>query len=209
MQSVSRDNAAQYKGVGMYTYSSSSSGLDAGQAAGMAAFAGIWSLFMLVVIVIAIVALWRIFTKAGEAGWKAIIPIYNTIILLKIVGRPWWWILLFLIPLVNIVVMIIVYNDLSKSFGHGVGFTVGLIFLNIIFFLILAFDSSRYIGPGGHSAYAGIPGGSGSGYVPPVGPPAQPYVPPAPPYAPPTPPAAPPQPYTPPAPPTQPPTPPV
>ena len=45
----------------------------------------------LVIFVIAIVAFWKVFTKAGEAGWKSIIPIYNIIILLKIVGRPWWW----------------------------------------------------------------------------------------------------------------------
>jgi hypothetical protein len=158
---------------------------------------GVYSLFMVVIIVLAIVAMWRIFSKAGEAGWKAIIPIYNTIILLKIVGRPWWWLLLLFIPLVNIVILIIVYNDLSKSFGHGMGFTLGLIFLNIIFFLILAFDKSRYLGPGGQPAYAG--GGVGGGYAPAP----QPYMPPAPQAEPPA--AS----YTPPAPPTQPPAPPA
>ena len=86
-----------------------------------AAGSSVSGLVALVVLVIAIVAYWKVFTKAGEAGWKSIIPIYNVIVLLKIVGRPWWWLLLMLIPLVNIVVLIVVMNDLSKSFGHGVG----------------------------------------------------------------------------------------
>ena len=122
-------------------------------AAGMSG--GVGGLIGLVVLVIAIAAYWRIFTKAGEAGWKAIIPIYNTIVLLKIVGRPWWWLLLMLIPIVNIVVFIVVMNDLSKSFGHGMGFTLGLIFLSFIFYLILAFGSSQYQGPAGARTHMG------------------------------------------------------
>ena len=63
-----------------------------------------------------------IFTKAGEAGWKSIIPIWNILILLKIVGREWWWIILFLIPIVGFIVWIIVALDLAKGFGRGTGF---------------------------------------------------------------------------------------
>jgi len=139
-----------------------------------AAFSGIMSFFYFAFIVLAIVAMWKVFTKAGEEGWKSIIPIYNTIVLLKIVGRPWWWILLLLIPLVNIVILVIVYNDLSKSFGHGLGFTLGLLFLNVIFFLILGFGSSRYVGPGGVAVAAP------AGYAPPMAPPAPPVSPPPP-----------------------------
>jgi hypothetical protein len=69
--------------------------------------------------------------------------------LLQIAGRPVWWIILFLIPIVNIVIAIMVTNDLSKAFGHGVGFTLGLIFLAEIFLPILAFGGSKYVGPGG------------------------------------------------------------
>jgi hypothetical protein len=99
------------------------------------------------VIVLVIAGLWMTFTKAGEEGWKAIIPIYNTIIILKIIGRPWWWILLFLIPVVDIVILILMYNGLSKSFGKGGGFTVGLILLPYIFVPILGFGPARYVGP--------------------------------------------------------------
>jgi hypothetical protein len=122
-------------------------------AAGVGGGAG--GLIGLVILVIAIAAFWKIFTKAGEAGWKSIIPIYNAIVLLKIVGRPWWWLVLMLIPFVNFIVLIVVMNDLSKSFGHGVGFTLGLIFLSFIFYLILAFGGSQYQGPAAARAHMG------------------------------------------------------
>jgi Family of unknown function (DUF5684) len=113
-------------------------------------------LVYIVVVVFEIAALWMVFVKAGDAGWKAIIPIWNTLIILKIAGRPWWWIFLFIIPFVNIVVAIIVYYDLAKSFGKGAGFTVGLILLGFIFIPILGFGSARYLGPaaGGPRAMA-------------------------------------------------------
>jgi len=105
--------------------------------------------FYLAIIVLLIASIWIVFTKAGKPGWAAIIPIYNIIVLLEIVGKPWWWLLLMLIPIVNIVILVIVYHKLSLSFGHEVGFTLGLIFLGIIFLPILAFGSSKYVGPGG------------------------------------------------------------
>lgn len=98
---------------------------------------------------IAVIPYWVVFTKAGQPGWPALIPIYSTFVLLKVVGRPGWWLLLFLVPFVNIVILIMMLNDLSKSFGHGVGFTLGLLFLSIIFIYILAFGSSTYRGPAG------------------------------------------------------------
>jgi len=93
------------------------------------------------------VAMWKVFTKAGEPGWASIIPIYNLYIWCKIVGRPWWWILLMLIPFVNFIVAIILCIDLAKSFGKGVGFGIGLALLGIIFFPILGFGSAQYQGP--------------------------------------------------------------
>jgi hypothetical protein len=105
-----------------------------------------WIIYIAVAVLF-IAGLWQIFTKAGEAGWKAIIPIWNTLVTLKIVGRPWWWILLLLIPIVNIVIWIIVMIDLAKSFGHGGWFAVGLIILPFIFYLVLGFGSSTYRGP--------------------------------------------------------------
>jgi hypothetical protein len=101
---------------------------------------------------IAGIAYYGIFNKAGEAGWQGFIPIWNAIVLLKISGKPAWWIVLFLIPVVNLVFAILVAHALSLSFGHGAGFTVGLIFLSIIFLFILAFSSNTYRGPSGLGA---------------------------------------------------------
>jgi len=112
----------------------------------------VYWIFVVLVLVAWLVAGWQIFEKAGEAGWQILIPIWSTIVLLRIVGRPWWWVLLMLIPIVNIVIWIIVAIDLSKSFGHGTGFAIGIIFLSFIFVLILGFGSDKYQGPAGGSA---------------------------------------------------------
>ncbi len=101
----------------------------------------------IILILIEAVALWGIFTKAGRPRWPALIPIYNFFVLLRVVGRPWWWMILLIIPLVSIIASIIVSNDLSKSFGRSGWFTVGLFFINPIFLLILAFGGSQYRGP--------------------------------------------------------------
>ncbi len=104
-------------------------------------------LIELAIFVAIIVGMWKMYTKAGKPGWAAIIPIYNVIVLLEICGRPIWWILLFLIPCVNFVIAIIVWIDVAKSFGKGVGFGLGLAFLGFIFVPILGFGSDKYIGP--------------------------------------------------------------
>jgi len=98
-------------------------------------------------------AMWRVFTKAGQPGWAAIIPIYNTYIMTKIGGKPSWWVLIILlVPIVNLVFAIWLINMVSKSFGKDEGFTVGLILLGIIFWPILGFGSSKYLGPYGDPA---------------------------------------------------------
>ena len=109
---------------------------------------GVIIVIYLAIIVLMIASMWTIFSKAGKPGWASIVPIYNTIVLLEIVGKPWWWLLLMLIPIVNIVILIIVYHNLSLSFGKDGGFTVGLILLGIIFLPILAFGAAKYVGPG-------------------------------------------------------------
>lgn len=108
---------------------------------------GASSFFSLIVGILAIIGMWKMFTKAGQPGWAAIIPIYNIYILLKIVGRPWWWLLLLLIPIVNFIILILVNLDLAKSFGKSIAFAIGLILLSPVFYIILGFGSSRYLGP--------------------------------------------------------------
>jgi Family of unknown function (DUF5684) len=101
----------------------------------------------LLIALFVIVAMWKVFTKAGRPGWATIIPIYNMYVWCKIVGRPGWWVILMLIPLVNIIVGIIVCIDMAKSFGKGVGFGIGIALLGIIFLPILGFGSAQYQGP--------------------------------------------------------------
>lgn len=110
---------------------------------------GIFIFFYVAIIILLIVAQWKIYQKAGKPGWACIIPIYGTLVMLEIVGKPWWWLLLMLIPFVNIIFAIWMINLLSISFGKGVGFTLGLIFLSIIFYPILGFGDAKYQGPAG------------------------------------------------------------
>lgn len=119
---------------------------DAANAAGAAAVGGFMMLIWLAIMVLVVAGLWKTFTKAGKPGWAAIIPIYNLIVLLEIAGKPIWWIILYFIPFVNVVISIIVLASVSRNFGRGIGTTLGLIFLPLIFFPILGFGSARYIG---------------------------------------------------------------
>jgi tetrahydromethanopterin S-methyltransferase subunit G len=98
----------------------------------------------LVVVLLIIISLWKIFVKAGKPGWAAIVPIYNLIVLIEICCKPLWWFILLLIPFVNIIVIIILYVELSKRFGKGVGFAIGLLILPFIFFPVLAFSDAKY-----------------------------------------------------------------
>src|SRR5476649_698342 len=91
-----------------------------------------------------IVSLWKVYQKAGQPGWASIVPIYNAYILLKIAGRPGWWLLLYFIPLVNLVIACLVAIDLAKAFGLGVGFGLGLIFLPFIFYPVLGLGDPTY-----------------------------------------------------------------
>src|SRR6266542_5849280 len=131
-----------------YSYSASSQGKAPGP---------LFWIFYLAFTILMLAAWWKIFSKAGQPGWAAIIPIYNWIVWCKIVGRPWWWILLMLIPFVNLIILIILMIDLAKSFGKGVGFGIGLILLPFIFFLILGFGSAQYQGPSASSGMAVSP----------------------------------------------------
>jgi hypothetical protein len=115
-----------------------------GGGAAAAVGGGIGAFIGLLIAVIIIASMWKIFTKAGEPGWAAIIPIYNTIVLLKIVGRPIWWIILFLIPFVNFIVLILVCIDLARKFGKSTLYGLGLAILGIIFFPLLAFGDAQY-----------------------------------------------------------------
>jgi len=101
----------------------------------------------LAVLGLVVAGFWLVFMKAGESGWKSIIPIWNMIVLLRIIGRPWWWIAFFIIPFVGLIVSALIAQDFAKSFGKGVGFGLGLWLLSFIFVPILGFGGATYAGP--------------------------------------------------------------
>jgi hypothetical protein len=103
-------------------------------------------LFYIAIIALMLVSTWIVYVKAGKPGWACLIPIYSTLVLLEIVGKPWWYLLLMLIPVVNIVIWIMISLDVARAFGKGSGFGIGLIFLPIIFYPILAFGDAKYQG---------------------------------------------------------------
>jgi len=108
--------------------------------------------FGLAIAVFMYAALWKVFVKAGQPGWAAIIPIYNAYIMTKIAGKPGWWVLMLLLPPLNLIFGIWLYNMISKSFGKDEAFTVGLLLLGIVFLPILGFGSAKYLGPYGDQA---------------------------------------------------------
>jgi hypothetical protein len=106
------------------------------------------SLIQLAIIVLIIAGMWKVFEKAGKPGWAAIIPIYNLIVLLQIIGKPIWWIVLFIIPIVNIVIWFICAMELAVCFGKSKGWGVGLLgILSFVGFPLLGFSAEEKFTP--------------------------------------------------------------
>ncbi len=94
-----------------------------------------------------IASMWKVFTKAGQPGWAVLVPVYNIMILLKITGKPTWWLALFFVPVANFVVMIMIVIALAKSFGKSTGFGLGMLFFGFVFYPILGFGDAQYTPP--------------------------------------------------------------
>lgn len=107
------------------------------------------SLFFLGFIVFMVASAWKVFEKAGEPGWAALIPFFNIYIGLKIAEKPGWWLFLFFVPLVGLITSIIVAIDIAKAFGKDVGFGLGLAFLPFVCLPMLAFGDAEYVGTEG------------------------------------------------------------
>ncbi len=124
-----------------------------------------FSLIMLALTVVVIAGMWKTFSKAGKPGWACMVPIYNVIVLLQIAGRPLWWFVLLLIPVVNLIVSMVLMVDIAKAFGKGAAFGIfGLALFGFIGFPMLGFGDAQY---GGGSSRPGSPLGSGMGMMPP------------------------------------------
>jgi hypothetical protein len=101
-------------------------------------------LVILAITVVVVAGFWKTFEKAGEPGWAAIIPIYNLYVLVKISGNAWWWLILFFIPIINIVAQAKISIDVADKFDQGILFGLGLMLLSFIFYPILGFGSYQY-----------------------------------------------------------------
>lgn len=106
----------------------------------------IYYIIVIAVTVLMLVALWKVFVKAGKPGWAAIVPFYNAYCLFDISFGKGWLFLLMLIPCVDVVIGIIMLVKLANAFGKTGGFAVGLIFLPVIFLPVLGFGDAEYLG---------------------------------------------------------------
>lgn len=100
----------------------------------------------LLFILILIASFWKVFEKAGEAGWKSLIPIYNLFVLLQIAGCPSWWLLMLFLPVVNIYFLVVMHIRLAEKFGKSALYGFALFLLGFIFFPLLAFGPATYGG---------------------------------------------------------------
>lgn len=103
-------------------------------------------LFYIGIIALMIISMWKIFVKANQPGWAALVPFYNYYVMVEIAKKPTWWFGMMFVPLANFVFIIMIINGMVKNFGKSEGFTVGVIFLPYVFFPILAFGNAKYIG---------------------------------------------------------------
>jgi hypothetical protein len=109
----------------------------------------ILSVIWLGFVVLIAAAMWKVFEKAGKPGWACLVPIYNCYVLCRIAGKPGWWLVLLLIPLVNLVIVILIYHEISKAFGYGAGMTLMMFFLPFVAYPVLGFGEASYSAPEG------------------------------------------------------------
>lgn len=126
-----------YYGYGDYSYGSGFWG-------GIMALLGFWIFIIFAIGIVMLIAKWKIYEKAGRSGWEAIVPIYSTVVMLQFLDLPIWLILLLFIPGANIAIPIITAVKLSERFGKETAFSIGLIFLPVIFYPILGFGDSTF-----------------------------------------------------------------
>ena len=77
-----------------------------------------WIIFFLAIQLIHFLGTWRLYQKAGRKAWEAAIPVYNAVVLMKIIHRPWWWVILLFIPVVNLIMFPVVWVETIRSFGR-------------------------------------------------------------------------------------------
>lgn len=120
---------------------------DAAATAALGGFFLVTMIITLVITLIVVISMWRLFTKAGKPGWAAIVPIYNIIVMLEIAGKPLWWVIMFFLPIANVVFTILTYIDFAKAYGKDALWGVLLAFFTPIVAPIMAFSkNTQYVG---------------------------------------------------------------
>lgn len=112
---------------------------------GLLAILGAYLVVVLAIAILMIASMWKLFSKAGKPGWACLVPIYNYVVWLEIIKKPIWWIILLLIPIVNFIIIIIMFVEMAKAYGKSAGYGVGMIILPYVFFPMLAFGDSTYV----------------------------------------------------------------
>jgi len=94
-----------------------------------------WIIFILIIQVIHFLGTWKLYVKAGRKAWEAAIPVYNGIVLMKIINRPWWWVLLLFIPIINLLMFPVVWVETVRSFGKNSLVDTWLVILTLGFYI--------------------------------------------------------------------------
>lgn len=107
---------------------------------------GEWPNTLLAVLLLvgAFAGMWKLFEKAGHPGWASIIPIYNVLVLLRIANRPLWWVVLLLIPVVNVLAWFVINLNVAWRFGKDLGYAFGLTLLPFAVYPLLGFGNARF-----------------------------------------------------------------
>lgn len=94
-----------------------------------------WLIFFLIIQVVHGIGTWKLYTKAGRQAWEAFIPVYNAVILMKIISRPWWWIILMFLPIVNLIMIPAVWVETARAFGKDSKLDALLCIITLGFYL--------------------------------------------------------------------------
>ncbi|WP_034059647.1 signal peptidase I [Lacinutrix jangbogonensis] len=78
-----------------------------------------WIILFLIIQLIHGLATWKLYIKAGRKAWEAFIPVYNAVMLMKIINRPWWWTILLFLPIVNLIMFPVIWVETARSFGKN------------------------------------------------------------------------------------------
>lgn len=129
----------------MYDYSTTTTSVDPATSGALGVFFIIYFIVVFGIALLAIIGLWKTFLKAGRPGWGAIVPIYNSYLLIVTAGKPGWWLLLLFVPFVNIIIFILISLALAEAFGKSVVFAIfGLMIFTPIGYLMLGFGEAKY-----------------------------------------------------------------